>query len=187
MFIMSNYALGSATFCTPLAPFAAVFRCCNSDTLKICKMRREFKIHCEDRNVQPDEVVRLFHFGRTDRDLAEALGVTVETVTSWKAGDQPVPLMAVKLLRLLDSGHTLKCAGPWNGSRAEGTRLHLDCGHDLALEFAELERLPDYRRLYHLHHLQTELIERLTIERDFYRRECHQQARFGMVVNQLFS
>lgn len=75
---------------------------------------------------------------------------------------------------------------PARRSRADGTRLHIDCGQDLGLEFEELDRLPTYRRLYHLHSLQTGLIARLTIERDFYRRECHQQAQFGMVIIQLF-
>lgn len=150
-------------------------------------MRREFKIHCTDRNVGPDELIRLFHFRRNEQDLADALGVDVLQVQAWKTGKQPVPLMAVKLLRLLDAGNTLRCAGPWNGSRATGTRLTIDCGIDMAIEFDEISRLPTYRRLYHLYHLQTDLIERLMIERDFYRRECHQQARFGMVINQLFS
>ncbi|WP_157725152.1 hypothetical protein [Vogesella sp. LIG4] len=94
--------------------------------------------------------------------------------------------MAIKLLQLLETGNTLRCAGPWNGSYAEGTRLYVSTGIDLGIEFAELDRWPTYRRLYHLHSQQTDLIERLMMERDFYRRECHQHARFGMVIRQLF-
>lgn len=149
-------------------------------------MRREFKIYCDNRSIKPDELIRLFHFGRTEQQLADDLDVSVDQVKAWKAGDAPVPGMAVRLLRALDNGNTLQCAGPWNGSRAEGSRLVIDSGYRLSLEFQELERLPTYRRLYHLHSLQAELIERLMMERDFYRRECHSQARFGMVINQLF-
>lgn len=149
-------------------------------------MRREFKIYCSNCSVKPDDLIRLFHFGRTEQQLANDLAVTIEQIHRWKSGLDAVPSMAVRLLQLLDAGDTLRCAGPWNGSRADGTRLHIDCGYDLGLEFEELERLPTYRRLYHLHSLQTDLIERLTVERDFYRRECHQQARFGMVINSLF-
>ena len=149
-------------------------------------MRREFKIYCDNRSIKPDDLIRLFHFRRSEQEIADALGVNVVQVQEWKAGNQPVPLMAVKLLQLLDAGDTLRCAEPWNGSHADGTRLHIDCGQRLGIEFEELERLPTYRRLYHLHSLQTDLIERLMLERDFYRRECHNQARFGMVLNQLF-
>lgn len=149
-------------------------------------MRREFKIHCSDVSIKPDDLVWLFHFGRTEQQLAVDLAVTVDQIHRWKSGTDAVPPMAVRLLQVLDAGDTLRCAGPWNGSRADGTRLHIDCGQDLGIEFEELERLPIYRRLYHLHSLQTDLIERLMLERDFYRRECHQQTRFGMVINQLF-
>ncbi|WP_255374057.1 hypothetical protein [Vogesella sp. LIG4] len=38
-------------------------------------MRREFKVHCSDRSIWPDEVIRLFHFSHSEQQLAGALGV----------------------------------------------------------------------------------------------------------------
>ena len=92
----------------------------------------------------------------------------------------------MKYLELLDSNE-LRCAGVWNGTRAEGSRLIMPAGYQVGIEYAEIERLADYRRLFHLRTMQTDLIERLMIERDFYRENCHRQARFGLMVNSLFS
>lgn len=33
---------------------------------------------------------------------------------------------------------------------------------------------------------QADLIEQLKTERDFYRQNCHRQARFGLMLNRLF-
>lgn len=149
-------------------------------------MRKEFNIHCTNNETMPDQLIRLFHFGRSENELAKTLGVTVATIRRYKDGKEAVPAMAVKLLELLD-GKTLHAASSrWHGARANGDVLELPTGHRLTLNFAELERLETYRRLYHLHSLQTDLIERLIIERDFYRQQCHAEARFGMVINQLF-
>ncbi|WP_155401860.1 hypothetical protein [Chromobacterium violaceum] len=46
--------------------------------------------------------------------------------------------------------------------------------------------LPEYRRLSRLVKQQTELIERLMTERNFYQSNCHQQARAGWLINQIF-
>ncbi|POZ60696.1 hypothetical protein C2I19_17560 [Chromobacterium alticapitis] len=54
------------------------------------------------------------------------------------------------------------------------------------MNHAEVYRLPDYRRAQRLVEQQAELIERLMKERNFYRKNCHQQARFGMLLNQVF-
>lgn len=66
------------------------------------------------------------------------------------------------------------------------TSLLLPAGYRVTIDYAEVERLADYRRLFHLRTMQTDLIERLMIERDFYRDNCHRQARFGLMVNGLF-
>lgn len=46
--------------------------------------------------------------------------------------------------------------------------------------------LPEYRRLSRQVKQQTELIERLMTERNFYQSNCHQQARAGWLINQIF-
>ncbi len=148
-------------------------------------MRKEFKIYCTCADIGPDRLIRLFHFGKSEEALAAELGVTVSTVQAWKAGKAPVPVVCVKYLELLDNNE-LRCDGVWNGARAEGSRLIVPAGYQVTIDYAEVERLADYRRLFHLRTMQTDLVERLMIERDFYRDNCHRQARFGLMVNSLF-
>lgn len=123
-------------------------------------MRREFKIHCTCPETKPDRLIGLFHFGKSEEALAAELGVTVSTIQAWKAGKAPVPVVCVKYLELLDSNE-LRCDGVWNGARAEGSRLIVPAGYQVGIEYAEIERLADYRRLF------------------------HRQARFGLMVNSL--
>ncbi|RKQ61144.1 hypothetical protein C8E02_0911 [Vogesella indigofera] len=136
-------------------------------------MRKEFKIYCTSADIGPDRLIRLFHFGKSEEALAAELGVTVSTVQAWKAGKVPVPVVCVKYLELLDSNE-------------QGSRLVVPAGYQVTIDYAEIERLADYRRLFHLRTMQTDLIERLMIKRDFYRDNCHRQARFGLMVNSLF-
>lgn len=150
-------------------------------------MRKTFKIHTRYRDIKPDELIRLFHFTLQHEQLAAELEVSSEQLQAWKDGKEPVPGIFVRYMQQRERRNTIDSPGsPWDGAQANGTRLHLDAGHLIDLEFAELARLPEYRRLYHLYEQQAELIERLLIERDFYRRQCHQEARFGMVINSLF-
>ncbi|MGM8062024.1 hypothetical protein [Vogesella indigofera] len=145
-------------------------------------MRNEFKIYCTSADMKPDRLIRLFHFGKPEEALAAELGVTVSTVQTWKAGKAPAPVVCVKYLELLDSNE-LRCASVWNG----GSRLIVPAGYQVGIEYAEIERLADYRQRFHLRTMQTDLIERLMIERNFYYRDnCHRQARFGLMVNSLF-
>lgn len=156
------------------------------DTMRILPMRKEFKIFCSDPEIKPDRLIGLFHFGRSENELAEVLDVAVSTVRAWKAGLRPVPSIYIRYLDLLDS-KTLNCPGsPWHGAIAEGTRLIVPTGYAASIQFAEVDRLNEYRRLYHLHQLQSDLIERLMAERDFYRENCHRQAKFGLMLNNLF-
>lgn len=189
MFIMSNYApeFGATTplFSTFSAFLFSYFVRVIFDTLGMGRMRKEFKIYCTSADIGPDRLIRLFHFGKSEDALAAELGVTVSTVQAWKAGKAPVPVVCVKYLELLDNKE-LRCDGVWNGARAEGSRLIVPAGYQVTIDYAEIERLADYRRLFHLRTMQTDLIERLMIERDFYRENCHRQARFGLMVNSLF-
>jgi hypothetical protein len=46
--------------------------------------------------------------------------------------------------------------------------------------------MPEYRKAHRLVQEQADLIERLMKERDFYRRNCHHQAKFGALLFRLF-
>ncbi|WP_374497394.1 hypothetical protein [Vogesella indigofera] len=149
-------------------------------------MRKEFKIYCTSPDIKPDHLIRLFHFGRTEAELASVLHVDVATVRRWKSGTSAVPILCVKHLELLDADNVLRCPGVWHGTRVEGSKLVIPYGTDLAFDHTEVERLSQYRRLYHLHALQTDLVEKLMMERDFYRENCHRQAKFGLMLNRMF-
>lgn len=151
-------------------------------------MRTNFPIFCNSPEVSKDELVKLIHFDRPEAEIATLAGVPVGTVAAWKSGKKAVPVVVVRLLRLMNSRKSLDDAGPWTGATVEGTRLVLDgaVGRRLSIEFEELDRLPEYRRLYHLGTRQAELIERLMVERDFYRSNCMQASRYGMLLNSIF-
>jgi len=150
-------------------------------------MRKTFKIYTRYKDIKPDELIRLFHFTLQEADLAAELDIGRDQLTAWKEGKEAVPGVFVRYMQQLERRNTIESPGsPWHGSQANGTRLTIDAGHRLAIEFDELERLADYRRLFHLYTQQADLIERLMMERDFYREQCHKQARFGMVLNSLF-
>ena len=151
-------------------------------------MRDDFLITCTSPEFSKDELVRLFFFGRSEAEIAEVAEVHLRTVKAWKQGKKPVPAPIARLLRLMSSRTVLENSGPWTGVYASGTRLVLDdvAGFDVSIEFEEIFRLKDYRRIYNLGTRQFELIERLMMERDFYRRNCIQQAKYGMLINSIF-
>lgn len=149
-------------------------------------MRRDFPIHTKWKQIEPDELVRLFYFSMHENDLAAELDVTIAQIQRWKNGKEAVPGIYVKYLQRWKRRNTIEADSPWNGTAAIGERLVIDPGVSLSIDFAELERLPRYRQLYHLYSKQTELIEQLLIERDYFKAQCHKQARFGMVLNSLF-
>lgn len=149
-------------------------------------MRKDFPIRTKYKLVEPDELVRLFYFSMHENDLAAELDVTTEQVKRWKDGKDAVPGIYVKYMQRWQRRHVIEAASPWNGTQAIGERLVIDPGISLSIDFAELERLPRYRQLYHLYSKQTDLIEQLLIERDYFKAQCHKQARFGMVINALF-
>lgn len=74
--------------------------------------------------------------------------------------------------------------GVRGGFRIDGKRLVSPWGD--AIGFDEVAMMSEYRRAADLSRRQAELIERLMMERDFYKANCHRQARFGLMVNNLF-
>ncbi len=120
-------------------------------------------------------------FSSDHNAIAEEVGVSVSQWRAWLYGDEPVPKVVYLYLQ---QKKALAELGPWRNYRVDGERLLSPMGTGM-LE-REFHELPEYRRCKRLAEQQAELIERLMRERDFYRDNCHRQARFGLMLNKLF-
>ncbi len=54
------------------------------------------------------------------------------------------------------------------------------------MHIEEIEQLPEFRSAANLVKMQADLMECLMLERDFYRDNLDRQARFGLMVNNIF-
>ncbi|WP_146056860.1 hypothetical protein [Chromobacterium alticapitis] len=134
----------------------------------------------------PDELYKAISFGDADA-LAKELAVSTAQVTAWRTGQDPVPKAVFLWLTLRNSKKLGPQFGPFRGFELCDRGDALVCPDTgIRMNHAEVYRLPDYRRAQRLVEQQAELIERLMKERNFYRKNCHQQARFGMLLNQVF-
>lgn len=131
----------------------------------------------------PLELAKVMFTSDDDATAAE-LGVSIKEWMRWKTGAKPVPKVVWLYLSQKRDMTLPKRFGPWAGFKVDGKRLVSPWGD--SVHFEELPRLPDYRRAADLAERQADLIERLMMERDFYRENCHRQARFGLMVNKLF-
>lgn len=123
-------------------------------------------------------------FTSDDHATAKELGVTIDEWMNWKTGVTPVPKVVWLYLSQKRDMTLPKRFGPWAGFKVDGPRLVSPWGD--SVNFEELSQLPDYRRATDLAERQADLIERLMMERDFYKANCHRQARFGLMMNKLF-
>ncbi|KJV28657.1 hypothetical protein VI06_11595 [Aquitalea magnusonii] len=119
-------------------------------------------------------------FSADDTKSAKELGVSVQEWMDWKTGVTPVPKVVWLCLKQKKELEEMK---PLRGFTIEGNRLNSPWGPMLT---EEIGRLPEYRRAAKLVEMQAELIERLMMERDFYRDNLDRQARFGLMVNNIF-
>ncbi|MEN2424903.1 hypothetical protein [Chromobacterium vaccinii] len=145
-------------------------------------MTRPFaNFHC-----RPDDLYRALCFGDIE-EMAAELGVSAQQLAYWRRGREPVP-KAVFLWLNQRSDTTLgKQFGPFWGFRLSRYGEALECpATGVRIPYDEIAMLPEYRRLSRLVKQQAELIERLMTERDFYQSNCHQQARAGWLINQIF-
>ncbi|STB63804.1 Uncharacterised protein [Chromobacterium violaceum] len=120
-------------------------------------------------------------FTHDDDATAKRLGVTVTEWQRWKYGETPVPRW---LWLLLCYERDQERMGPWQGFRVNGDRIVSPMGD--SMRFDEWSQLREYRRAAQLANDQADLIEQLMAERDFYRENCHRQARFGLMLNKIF-
>ncbi|OQS44025.1 hypothetical protein B0T49_21750 [Chromobacterium violaceum] len=128
-----------------------------------------------------------FHCFGDIEEMAAELGVSARQLAYWRRGREPVP-KAVFLWLNHRSDTTLgKQFGPFRGFHLDRHGEALECpATGVRIPYDEIAMLPEYRRLSRLVKQQTELIERLMTERDFYQSNCHQQARAGWLINQIF-
>ncbi|MDF0607204.1 hypothetical protein HZU77_016430 [Neisseriaceae bacterium TC5R-5] len=123
----------------------------------------------------------LLMFTHDDKATAKELGITLEQWQNWKTGTEPIPKLLwlyLKLKKQLDQ------MGVWKDYRIDGERLISPFGD--ALHFDEWGKLQEYRRASRLAGQQAELIETLLKERNFYRQQCHTEAKFGLMLRRLF-
>lgn len=121
-----------------------------------------------------------------ENDLAEALGVSVDLVRLWRDGKSPVPKIAYNLCRTL-CGYLPASFGRFASAKVVEDRLVLqDRVWKESLSFDEVVNMPYFRRCALLTKVQADTIERLKVERDFYKSQCRREAKFGMTLNQIF-
>jgi len=144
-----------------------------------------------DFRTEPGELDRVFTFNGSDEQLAELIGVSTRKIGRWHTGTDPVPKAVFELLRfkyLYERSTTLgKHFGPWSGWKLSKRGDGLE--NPFRRSFLYLEdaaRIEECRHAHELTGKQAELIERLMIERDFYRQQCHREAKYGLMLNRLF-
>ena len=130
-------------------------------------------------NCDAMELAKLM-FSADDTKSAKELGVSVDEWMQWKTGAAPVPKAIWLCLRQKKELERMK---PLSGFAIERDRITSPWGPILT---DDILKMPEYRRAHQLAQEQADLIERLMMERDFYKENCHRQARFGLMVNSLF-
>ncbi|MDF0607087.1 hypothetical protein HZU77_015785 [Neisseriaceae bacterium TC5R-5] len=120
-------------------------------------------------------------FTSDDKAAAKDLGVTLEQWLRWKSGEDAVPKLLWLYLTLRKKHNAM---GFWKDYYVDGDKLVSPQGDGIAKD--EWHKLREYRHAHRLAVQQTELIERLMTERDYYRQQCHKNAKFGLMLSHLF-
>lgn len=132
----------------------------------------------------PDDLIRVVCFGDAEK-MAALLYVTVEQIERWRTGQDAVPYAVYAMLKTQDKPQLGEMWGEWQGFYLDRGRLVSD-EYRAAVSLDDVLKLREYRRLDRLVVEQAETIERLIVERDFYRGQCHREAKFGLMLNRLF-
>lgn len=133
----------------------------------------------------PDDLIRAVCF-RDVTEIAAEIGVDVDEVGRWRSGHKPVPKLAYLYLAHKASTVLGTQFGPFWGWKLANDGQALICpATGERINYEEVAMMRDYRQARRLATQQAELIERLMTERDFYRENCHRQARFGAMLNRI--
>ncbi|WP_255992074.1 hypothetical protein [Chitinolyticbacter albus] len=125
-------------------------------------------------------------FSLSVSEIAEVCGVGITTAEAWRAGREPVPYMAYQLLLFRALGRVP--FGPWAGWRFIEDRI---CAPGMTPAAAprqiELEFIDHYRIDRRLTEQQAELLDGTLRQRDFYKQQCGLEARWGLMLTNLFT
>ncbi|AMC34246.1 hypothetical protein [Janthinobacterium sp. B9-8] len=119
-------------------------------------------------------------------DMCDALGISLETHLGYLTGQIPTPKIVFLFAQVIAGQELGKGWGKFSGMRIEGDWLVLP-GYDKkeGIRYEELKNLWHTRQTLALASGYTRTIEKLMLERDFYKRQCRKEARFGMMLNQI--
>ncbi|MBX9296048.1 hypothetical protein VA599_10720 [Chromobacterium sp. TRC.1.1.SA] len=132
---------------------------------------------------RPDDLYRALCFGDA-KTLANELDVTPQKIERWRRGRDPVPKLVHYYLTNRTATTLGEQFGPFRDFRLSNRADALVCpSSGVRINYAELQLLAEYRRAHKLAQQQAELIETLMRERDYYRQNCHRDARYGMLLN----
>ncbi|UTH73578.1 hypothetical protein [Chromobacterium sp. IIBBL 290-4] len=147
--------------------------------MKHCNPIANFPCH-------PDDLYRVICFGDA-KELANELDVTVQKINRWRRGLEPVPKAAYLWLKHKTDTALGPHFGPFRGFRLSKHGEALECpATGVRIPYEEIAELPEYRRLRRLVGQQAELIETLMRERDFYKRNCLRDSKYGMLLSMIF-
>lgn len=111
------------------------------------------------------------------------VSVPLNKMKAWLQGDEAMPLMLYELLAFRVRCEMPATAGMFAGWHiVDGQRFtgpNLD--HKGGLHWTDIDRMPEFRRADSVASRQADLIERLTKERDFYKRQCWLETRHGLL------
>ncbi|POA97087.1 hypothetical protein C2134_19240 [Chromobacterium sinusclupearum] len=134
----------------------------------------------------PDDLVRAVSFGDIETVAAE-IGVSAQQLAYWRRGREPVPRVVYLYLRHRAETTLGAQYGPFRGFHLCERGDALVCpATGIRINYVEVAMLPEYRRAKRLAEEQAELIGRLMKERDFYRKNCLKQAKYGAMLNTIF-
>ncbi|WP_188687908.1 hypothetical protein [Silvimonas amylolytica] len=123
----------------------------------------------------------------TATEIAEICKVDLDTVHAWKTGIQPVPYMAYQLLLFKALGRIPEGFGSWSGWTIIEDRIYPPgATYKGAARQIELVFIDHYRIDRQLCENQATHIEGLQRRHDFYKKQCGLEARWGMMINNLF-
>ncbi len=141
--------------------------------------KTEFKCNSND--------LMLCLFSDTATDLALLCGVGISTVLNWRDGVEPVPYMAYQLIQFKSLGKVPNFCGVWSNWRFVENRLFPPfVNFKGAITVDECRSIADYRIDRSLCTGQSELIEGLIRQRDYYKKQCGLEASLGLMFHNLF-
>lgn len=126
-------------------------------------------------------------FSNSATEIALLCGVGISTVLEWRDGVEPVPFMAYQLIQFKSLGKVPEFCGEWSGWRFIENRLFPpNSNHKGAITLNECKTIHDYRIDRDLCTGQSDLIDSLIRQRDFYKKQCGLEASLGLMVHNLF-